>query len=281
MGLEHYYGNTAASAAKTLTLNDLCEFARHLDIRYFEHARDWCACLLAFFGLLRVNEYMNAGLRQRHIQLTSYGVDITVVRSKTSNIPVVVFADLAQRPAVPSSRTPSLLRLLPRPRPTESTGRPAVPVAPPRPNNHSAHDGRGVHRARPRARHRGLPRARPQPLRWPLLPPRWCFCPPAGRRPRSCHSKARQVDIGGLPCLPRHSLLPGTASHRHSCPPSSCAVGDGFRFLLFHLDPHLAWPSLYGSLPSSFIRINEEGDVGGLSKSQSSSVCGRAKHLRR
>ena len=91
VGLEHYYGNTAASAAKTaLTLNDLCEFARHLDTRYFEHARDWCACLLAFFGLLRVNEYMNAGLRQRHIQLTSYGVDITVVRSKTSNIPVVV-----------------------------------------------------------------------------------------------------------------------------------------------------------------------------------------------
>ena len=91
VGIENYYGNTAASTAKiALTLDDLCEFARHLDTRYFEHARDWCACLLAFFGLLRINEYMNSGLRRRHVRLTSYGVDITVVRSKTSNIPVVV-----------------------------------------------------------------------------------------------------------------------------------------------------------------------------------------------
>ena len=91
VGIENYYGNTAASAAKTaLTLDDLCEFARHLDTRYFEHARDWCACLLAFFGLLRINEYMNSGLRRGHVQPTSYGLDITVVRSKTSNIPVVI-----------------------------------------------------------------------------------------------------------------------------------------------------------------------------------------------
>ena len=91
VGLEHYYGNNAASAAKmALTLEDLCELARLLDTRYFEHARDWCACLMAFFGLLRINEYMNSGLRHGHVHLTSYGVDITVVRSKTSNIPVVV-----------------------------------------------------------------------------------------------------------------------------------------------------------------------------------------------
>ena len=91
VGIENYYGNTAASAAKTaLTLDDLCEFARHLDTRYFEHARDWCASLLAFFGLLRINEYRNSGLRHGQVRLTSYGVDITVVRSKTSNIPVVV-----------------------------------------------------------------------------------------------------------------------------------------------------------------------------------------------
>ena len=91
VGIENYYGNTAASAAKTaLTLDDLCEFARHLDTRYFEHARDWCACLLAFFGLLRINEYMTSGLRHGQVRLTSYGVDITVVSSKTSKIPVVV-----------------------------------------------------------------------------------------------------------------------------------------------------------------------------------------------
>jgi hypothetical protein len=90
-GIENYYVNTAASAAKTaLTLDDLCEFAHLLDTRYFEHARDWCACLLAFFGLLRINEYMNSGMRCGHIRLTSYGLDVTVVRSKTSNIPVVI-----------------------------------------------------------------------------------------------------------------------------------------------------------------------------------------------
>ena len=90
-GIDNYYGDSAASAAKTaLTLDDLCEFASHLDTRYFEHARDWCACLLAFFGLLRINEYMNSGLRHAHIRLTAYGIDITVARSKTSHIPIVV-----------------------------------------------------------------------------------------------------------------------------------------------------------------------------------------------
>jgi hypothetical protein len=90
-GLDNFYGNTNVSTHKTaLTQADLVEFDRQLDTRYFEHARDWCACLLAFFGLLRINEYMNSGLRMRHVTLTAYSVDITVYRSKTTHIEAVV-----------------------------------------------------------------------------------------------------------------------------------------------------------------------------------------------
>jgi hypothetical protein len=90
-GLENYYGDDNFSAAKdALTLDDFRAFLSFLDTRYFEHARDWCAFLLAFFGLLRINEYMNSGLRMRHVVITSYGIDVTVVRSKTSLISVTI-----------------------------------------------------------------------------------------------------------------------------------------------------------------------------------------------
>ena len=61
-------------------------------------------------------------------------------------------------------------------------------------------------------------------------------------------------------CLSRRGIEPGRAPHRHSGPPS-CAVGDGF--LSSSSWPHLDWCLCWLS-PSSFIRINEEGDVGGL-----------------
>lgn len=90
-GLKHFYGNTATATPKTaLTLSDLCEFATRLDLRYFEHSRDWCACLFAFFGLLRINEYMGGGLRHQHVTVTSAGVDLTVLYSKTTQTAAVV-----------------------------------------------------------------------------------------------------------------------------------------------------------------------------------------------
>lgn len=95
-GLDNYYADRSVVQRKqALTLNDLFAFARLLDTRYFEHARDWCACLLAFFGLLRIGEYMDAGLRHRHVQLTAYGVVVTIPFSKTSNLPATV--SIAQR----------------------------------------------------------------------------------------------------------------------------------------------------------------------------------------
>jgi site-specific recombinase XerC len=90
-GLRKYYGDTNVSTPKAaLTLGDLSKFSQVLDTRYFEHARDWCACLLAFFGLLRINEYMGGGLRMRHVRIASYGLDVTIIRSKTSNVPAVI-----------------------------------------------------------------------------------------------------------------------------------------------------------------------------------------------
>ena len=89
-GIQNYYGNVVSTSKAALMLEDLRAFARHLDCRYFEHARDWCACLLAFFGLLRVGEYMGGGLRRGDVKIAADCVSITIMRSKTSNVPVVV-----------------------------------------------------------------------------------------------------------------------------------------------------------------------------------------------
>lgn len=96
-GLTNYYGDTNVSAPKSaLTTADLRAFSQLLDTRYFEHARDWCACLIAFFGLLRISEYMNSGLRMQHVCSTLEGVEVTVLRSKTSHVKTTIA--LASRP---------------------------------------------------------------------------------------------------------------------------------------------------------------------------------------
>jgi hypothetical protein len=90
-GLENYYGDqNIASPKRAITMDDLRAFHALLDLRYFEHARDWCACLLAFFGLLRIGEYMDSGLRFSHVQSTQHGLDITIPFSKTSRVPAVI-----------------------------------------------------------------------------------------------------------------------------------------------------------------------------------------------
>jgi hypothetical protein len=89
--LRNYYGNTNVSTPKAaLTMLDLVAIHRQLDCRYFEHARDWCACLLAFFGVLRVSEYTDGRLLIKHVQPCKDGLDITVMYSKTSHAPVRV-----------------------------------------------------------------------------------------------------------------------------------------------------------------------------------------------
>jgi hypothetical protein len=90
-GLHNYYADQNVSIPKiALTMSDLLAIHRLVDHSTFEGVRNWCACTLAFFGLLRINEYMNSGLRRRHIQQTAWGVSITVPYSKTSLIPTRV-----------------------------------------------------------------------------------------------------------------------------------------------------------------------------------------------
>jgi hypothetical protein len=63
-----------------------------------EGTRDWCACVLAFFGLLRVGEYTDSRLRFQDVRLTSWGVSLTVPFSKTTLIPTQV--DIVSRPDI-------------------------------------------------------------------------------------------------------------------------------------------------------------------------------------
>jgi hypothetical protein len=62
----------------------------HLDLRVFADARDWCAALFAFFGLLRVKEYTCSGLLREHVSVHPWGISLAIPFSKTSLIPAAV-----------------------------------------------------------------------------------------------------------------------------------------------------------------------------------------------
>lgn len=86
--LRKLHGDEATGTPKVaLTMDDLLGIHRHLDTRHFEHARDWCACLIAFFGMLRIGEYMDARLRHGHVRAAADGLTVTVLYSKTSLAP--------------------------------------------------------------------------------------------------------------------------------------------------------------------------------------------------
>lgn len=85
-----------ANAKTPVTLADLVAFHTALDRRYFEHARTWCAALLAFFGLLRIGEYCGGALLIGDVSAQTYGLDIVIRRSKTSSQPARI--SLAARP---------------------------------------------------------------------------------------------------------------------------------------------------------------------------------------
>ena len=95
ISLLNLYGDVNVNVPKTaVSVADLVAIHAQLDTRFFEHSRDWCACLIAFFGLLRVGEYMDAGLRLRHVRLAAPGadgkpggLDIVTQYSKTSRAP--------------------------------------------------------------------------------------------------------------------------------------------------------------------------------------------------
>ena len=86
------FGEEDESVPKVaIVRSDLLAIRRELSPeRYFEHARDWCACVLAWYGLLRIGEYMDAGLRTRHVVVTDAGLDITIQFSKASRAPQTI-----------------------------------------------------------------------------------------------------------------------------------------------------------------------------------------------
>ena len=94
-GIENFHADQVATPKTAITMANLLAFHALLDHSTFEGARNWCACTLAFFGLLRINEYCNGHLRFGHVQHTAAGVMIIVAYSKTSLPPARV--DIASR----------------------------------------------------------------------------------------------------------------------------------------------------------------------------------------
>ena len=94
-GIQNYHADQLRQPKHAITLADLRAIRAHTDVATFDGARNWCACLLAFFGLLRINEYANGGLRHGDVRLSATGVTLTVPFSKTSLQPTDV--ELAAR----------------------------------------------------------------------------------------------------------------------------------------------------------------------------------------
>ena len=89
-------------------------------------AWNWCACLLAFFGLLRIREYMDAGLRVRDVRFVMDGLDLEVLFSKTSLVRTVVSVSARADDLCPSRALSPLLCPLPLSWSPCSGRRPAV-----------------------------------------------------------------------------------------------------------------------------------------------------------
>jgi hypothetical protein len=95
-GIANLNGHTDFSEpAKALTTVDLYAIHATLDLSSFTDARDWCASLFAFFGLLRIKEYSCSGLLVQHVTPEVWGINLTIPFSKTSLIPTAV--SLARR----------------------------------------------------------------------------------------------------------------------------------------------------------------------------------------
>lgn len=75
----------------------LLSFHSQLNLSQFEDARDWCAFIFAFFGLLRIGEYTNGSMLMQDIvaNAPSDRIRLSIPFSKTTNFTVTL--DLAAR----------------------------------------------------------------------------------------------------------------------------------------------------------------------------------------
>ena len=219
-GLENYYGDqNVASPKRAITMDDLRAFRSVLDLRYFEHARDWCACLLAFFGLLRIGEYMDSGLRFSHVQSTRHGLDITIPFSKTSRVPAVVSvaarsdelcparAFVLVRRVLSGSRSPVLTRTPHCSSLASATGLVIQPMSEPSSSVASALSSRLPFLVATRHDMQVTRFVAAELLQFSLAGV------PSGR-----HSASRPMELGHIPSIHRLRLQPSRSPHRHSCP---------------------------------------------------------------
>ena len=90
-GLFNWYGDTSFSEpARGFTLDDLRAIRAHVNPGVFADARDWCAALFAFFGLLRIKEYTCSGLLREHVSVHPWGISLANPFSKTVLVPTAV-----------------------------------------------------------------------------------------------------------------------------------------------------------------------------------------------
>lgn len=90
-GLKNFFGQVdKIEPMHALTLEDLGRIFDQLDLGNFEDVTFWACLTTAFFGLLRVSEYIDGALQHQHVRVTSQGVILTIPFSKTTLHPVEV-----------------------------------------------------------------------------------------------------------------------------------------------------------------------------------------------
>lgn len=90
-GLINFFGMTEFRTPKQpITLQQLVAIYTKLDFTLFDHARDWCSYIFAFFGLLRVSEFTQGSLHYHQVAKRDWGIELTIAFSKTSLEPVKI-----------------------------------------------------------------------------------------------------------------------------------------------------------------------------------------------
>jgi hypothetical protein len=90
-GLNNYFGLTEVVQPKTaITMADLILIYNSIDFTDFGQARDWCMYVFAFFGVLRISEYVSSSFNHRCVTAHSWGICLTISYSKTCLTPVQV-----------------------------------------------------------------------------------------------------------------------------------------------------------------------------------------------
>jgi site-specific recombinase XerD len=94
-GVRELFPAPEAKQAPPILPEHLHALRASLPLSTFAGLRDWAMVLLAFHGMLRVSEYTTSGPRgapllRKHVCFDRRGVEVTLVRTKTSKSPVTI-----------------------------------------------------------------------------------------------------------------------------------------------------------------------------------------------